>query len=99
MRGQIVRLTLVWMLLLAIAGGQFVISGVDMPRGMRPVLFVFALVMVGIIGFCFMGLGRMPVIARGFAAAAVFWLIVLFGIGMMDPLTRHLWGLGGPSPP
>ncbi len=98
MRGPVIRLTLTWVALLAIAGGEFMLSAVHMPIGMRPTLLIFALAMVALVVFCFMQIGRMPVVARGFGVAAVFWLIVLFGIGMMDPLTRHLSWIQGFSP-
>lgn len=98
MRGQIIRLTLAWILLFAIAGGEYVVSAIHMPLGLRPVLLVFAMGMIAVIAFVFMNLGRMPVVAQGFAVAAVFWLIVLFGLGMMDPLSRYLWGIHGYSP-
>lgn len=98
MRGQIIRLSLVWVLLFAIAGGEFLFSAVHLPIGMRPLLLVFATVMVMLIVFCFMHIGRMPVVARGFGVAAVFWLIILFGLSMADPLTRHMWLVQGFSP-
>jgi len=87
----IIRLTLVWILLFAIAGGEYLVSTIRMPQAVRPVILVFAVAMVAVIAFFFMHLNRMPVLAKGFAVAAIFWLIVLFGIGMMDPLTRHFW--------
>ena len=98
MRGEITRLTLVWVLLFAIAGGEFLFSAAHIPIGTRPLLLVFAGVMVVLIVFCFMHIGKMPVVARGFGVAAVFWLIVLFGVSMADPLTRHMWLVQSYSP-
>ncbi len=44
--------------------------------------------MVFTVGMMFMHLNKAPMVAKGFAVAAVFWLIVLFGMGTMDALTR-----------
>ncbi len=41
---------------------------------------------------------RAPIIARGFAVAAMFWLIVLLGLGTMDIVTRHTWWVHGYTP-
>ncbi|MEO9191774.1 MAG: hypothetical protein ABI224_17480 [Acetobacteraceae bacterium] len=88
MTRSLVKLTLVWVFLMAVAGAEFVVSGVRMEMANRPVLLCFAAVMVATIAFAFMHLGRAPTVAKGFAVAAVFWLIVLFGMGSMDALTR-----------
>ncbi len=37
-----------------------------------------------------MELPKAPNLARVFALAGAFWLVfILFGLGMLDPLTRH----------
>jgi hypothetical protein len=55
-----------------------------------PAAPLVALVMAGVIVMGPMELGRAPNIAHIFAFAGVFWLVlVLFGLGMLDPLTRH----------
>jgi cytochrome c oxidase subunit IV len=38
--------------------------------------------------FGFMRLGRAPSLSRFFAGAAAFWLLVLFGLGSVDFVTR-----------
>ncbi|HYZ62733.1 MAG TPA: hypothetical protein VE650_09785 [Acetobacteraceae bacterium] len=49
-----------------------------------------ALAMMGIVVMGPMELGRAPTLARIFALAGAFWVVfVLFGLGMLDPLTRH----------
>lgn len=98
MIGSVIRLTVVWLVLLAIAGAEYLVSTVNMPLGVRPVILVFAVTMVVLIAIFFMHLLRAPMIAKGFAVAGVFWLIVLLGLGMMDPLTRHLWWVQNYSP-
>ena len=92
------RLGLVWVLLMALAGAEFVVSGRHIPAGSRPLLLVFALAMVAVVAFGFMNLGRAPTIAKAFAVAAVFWLIVLFGMGSMDALTRNWYPVQHSSP-
>lgn len=82
----LLRLDLIWVLLMA--GAEFAVSGLRMAPGVRPVLLAFAPAMVAIVAFGFMNLARAPTIAKGFAVATVFWLIVLFGMGSMDALTR-----------
>ena len=89
MTRSLVKLALAWVFLMAIAGAEFVVSGVRMEMANRPVVLFFAAVMVVTIAFAFMHLARAPLIAKGFAVAAVFWLIVLFGMGSMDALTRN----------
>jgi cytochrome c oxidase subunit IV len=46
------------------------------------------IVMACVVAMVFMRLGRGSPLSRIFAAAAVFWLLVLLGLGTMDPLTR-----------
>lgn len=85
---QLVTLTIVWAFLMAVAGGEFLVSGMEMDMANRPVLLFFAGIMVLTVALMFMHLRKAPMVARGFAVAAVFWLIVLFGLGSMDALTR-----------
>ncbi|MEO8715108.1 MAG: hypothetical protein ABI369_08855 [Acetobacteraceae bacterium] len=88
MTRTLVKLIVAWIFLMAVAGGEFVVSGIRMHMANRPVLLFFAALMVVTIGFVFMNLAKAPTVAKGFAVAAVFWLIVLFGMGSMDALTR-----------
>ena len=88
MTRELIKLTVTWAFLLAVAGGEFLLSGRQIGMTNRPVLLVFAAVMVLTIGMIFMRLPSAPTIAKGFAVMAVFWLIVLFGLGTMDALTR-----------
>lgn len=88
---QLVRLTLAWLLLLLLGGGAFLVSGIHFRPADRPVILVFTFAMVTVIAMAFMKIGRSPMIARGFAVAALFWLIVLLGLSSADILTRNLW--------
>ena len=85
---QLIKLTLTWVFLMAAAGAEFVVSGMQMQMANRPLLLLFAGVMIVAVGFMFMHLNRAPIVAKGFAVGAMFWLIVLFGMGTMDALTR-----------
>ena len=80
------RFLLPWGVLLALVGLEVLLMllhlGVATP-------FV-ALVMVGIIVLGPMRLREAPNLAHIAALAGVFWLVVvLFGLGTLDPLTRH----------
>ncbi|HJS86329.1 MAG TPA: hypothetical protein VJ779_12800 [Acetobacteraceae bacterium] len=89
MTRQLLKLTLTWAFLMAVAGGEFVVSGMQMEMANRPVLLFFAGTMVFTVAMMFMHLATAPVVAKGFAVAGVFWLIVLFGFGAADMLTRN----------
>ena len=60
-------------------------------RSYRPLLLFPALCMVGLVALMFMGVPRGPAIVRGFAVAGLFWLTILLGLGMIDPLTRAIY--------
>jgi caa(3)-type oxidase subunit IV len=82
------RLLLGWIALILLWGLEFGVSFTDMPPSLRPVLLVVASVMLGFVAVFFMHLGGGPILVRGFAVMAIFWMIVLIGLGSMDPLTR-----------
>ena len=84
-----------WVVMMALAGAEFLISGVHMALPNRPVVLAPAGLMVVIVVVVFMRLPRAPVIARGFALVAIFWLILLLGLGSMDALTRNFWWVQG----
>jgi cytochrome c oxidase subunit 4 len=46
------------------------------------------IIMACVVAVCFMNLRRSSPLSRIFAVAGVFWLLVLLGLGTMDPLTR-----------
>ena len=39
----------------------------------------------------FMDVRRGPALVRFFAIAGLFWLAILLGLGMVDPLTRAVY--------
>lgn len=98
MTRRIIMLGLAWVGLLALGGGEYLVSTVHMPLADRPVILVLAVAMLVVVAFAFMNLARAPLIVKGFAVAAMFWLIVLFGLGTMDALTRNMWWVQHYSP-
>ena len=49
---------------------------------------LFGVAMAGTVAMMFMDLRRSNNLTRIFAIAGVFWLIVLLGLGVLDPVTR-----------
>ena len=82
------RLLSAWVLLLALGTGQFAASFLPLSRSERPLLLILSVLMVGVVAVVFMRVGSGPTIVRGFAVAGLFWLILLLGLGSVDPLTR-----------
>jgi hypothetical protein len=80
-----------WLGLMALAAIEFGCGFLPLARPLRPLLLVPALAMVAMVAFLFMRVGTGPAIVRGFAIACVFWLIILVGLGMMDPMTRAIY--------
>jgi cytochrome c oxidase subunit 4 len=80
-----------WLLLLVLAAAEFGGSHLPLPRGLRPLLLVPSVLMAATVALLFMRIRSSPGIARGFAIAGLFWLTILLGLGMMDPLTRAIY--------
>ena len=91
MRSEHRQLVLCWVVLLALAALEFAGTFVPFPRALRPLLLLPACCMAVLVGVMFMDLRRAPMLARGFAIMGLFWLAVLLGLGMVDPLTRALY--------
>ena len=87
------RLLLSWVLLLLLLGSEFGASFLPLARVLRPLVEIGAVLMALLIATMFMEVGSGPVIVRGFAVAAIFWLIVMLGLGSGDPLTRTDYGV------
>lgn len=80
------RLAVPWGIMLGLIGVELLL----MLLHFGPVAPFVALVMAGIVVMGPMELGEAPNAARIFALAGAFWLVfILFGLGMLDPLTRH----------
>lgn len=82
------RLLLSWLLLLLLGGAEFAACFLPLTRSLRPLVMIPGVLMAVVVAVSFMEVGRGPAIVRAFAVAAVFWLIVLLGLGSADPLTR-----------
>jgi hypothetical protein len=85
------RLLFGWLGLLALAAIELACSSLPLARSLRPLLLLPALLMVAIVAWLFMRVEAGPPIVRGFAIASIFWLIILLGLGMMDPMTRAIY--------
>ncbi len=85
------RLLLSWIVLLLLGAAQFAASFLPLGRSLRPLVMVPGVLMVVVVAVSFMEVGKGPTIVRGFAVAAIFWLIVLLGLGSADVLTQTLY--------
>jgi hypothetical protein len=80
------RFGLQWLALIALIGVELVL----MLLRLGPVAPFVALGMAAIVILGPMRLREAPTLAHVVALAGVFWLVVvLFGLGTLDPLTRH----------
>lgn len=82
------RLFRIWLLLVVLGGTEFAVSCLPLPRSLRPLVILPGVVMVATVAIGFMEVKRGIVLVRAFAVAALFWLLVLLGLGSADPLTR-----------
>ena len=82
------RLFRIWLTLLVLGAVEFAASFLPLPRSLRPLVILPAVLMVATVALGFMELKRGSVLARTFAIAAMFWLLVLLALGSADPLTR-----------
>jgi cytochrome c oxidase subunit 4 len=85
------QLVLCWVALLVLAALEFGAAFMHVGRGWRPLLLLPACCMAALVGVMFMDARRGPTLVRGFAIAGLFWLAVLLGLGMVDPLTRAVY--------
>ena len=80
-----------WLALLLLAVAEFGGSLIHIDRSLRPLLLLPALAMVTLVGLAFMRVQSGIAAARGFALAGLLWLLLLLGLGTMDPLTRAVY--------
>jgi hypothetical protein len=86
---------LILLALLMAAALEFGMSFLAIPRGVRPILLLPSVGMAVLVALGFMRLLTAPDIAKGFAVAGIFWLTVLLGLVMTDPLTRAVYAVIG----
>jgi len=81
----VTRLAFAWAVLLALLVLQVVaaLTHVGWAAGL------LAPLMIGIVAFLFMDLGRASALSRIFAMAGLFWLVILVGLTSVDFLARH----------
>lgn len=75
---------LIWLILALLMGVE--LGGAF--AGVGGLLLFPAAIMVLLVGFYFMRVQESGRLARFFALAAMFWLLVLLGLGSLDPMTR-----------
>ena len=103
-RGMVLWLLIAWALGAAFIGLKFGVEWrMDLEKGLFPGanfsvhgpsrsgVAVIAAAMVGIAAFGFMDLRQEGVVVWLFATAALLWLIILLGLGALDPMTRTLY--------
>jgi hypothetical protein len=91
------RALLTWLTLLVLAFAEMGASFIHFDRSLRPLLLLPALAMVALVGLMFMRMQHSIAPARGFALAGLLWLLLLLGLGTMDPLTRAVYPVGTPT--
>lgn len=90
MTAVIVRLIAVASLMIALLAAELAAT-FAFPGWGRGGVAIVAATMVAVAAFGFMGLRQEGATVWLFAAAAVLWLIILLGLGSLDPLTRTLY--------
>ncbi len=91
MSAYFARLVFAWVALLVLLAVEVAASALPLVPSLRPLLLIVALAMAGVIVGFFMELRRGPSAIRLFAASGVIWLIILLGLGSLDPLTRLMY--------
>lgn len=86
----IVRLVAVASLMFALLAAELAAT-FAFPGWGRIGIAIVAANMAGVAAFGFMDLRREGATVWLFAAAAVLWLLILLGLGSLDPLTRTLY--------
>ena len=90
-------MTAVVLRLISVASLMFALLAAELaatfafPGWGRSGVAVIAAAMVGIAAFGFMDLRQEGAVVWLFAAAALLWLIILLGLGALDPMTRTLY--------
>ncbi len=82
------RLVLVWLAMLVLLAGETALALMWPGRFAPGAVLALGLLMVAVVGFAFMRLRGSPKLSHAFVIAALFWVVVLLGLGGMDPFTR-----------
>ncbi|MFO1124107.1 MAG: hypothetical protein U1E25_01660 [Methylocystis sp.] len=97
MTATILRLVAVASLMIALLAAEFAATFVFSGWG-RSGVAIIAITMAAVAAFGFMDLHQGDVTVWLFAAAAVLWLIILLGLGSLDPFTRSLFPTNSMTP-
>lgn len=89
MRRILRPVAIVWLALVALLGVELGGAFIRLGHGFSGLLLLPAGLMVVLVGLYFMRVRASGGLARFFALAAIFWLVVLLGLGSIDPMTRH----------
>jgi cytochrome c oxidase subunit IV len=91
MRQRFRQLMAAFVLLLLLLAIEVGLTFLPLEASARPLVLIPAVLMVLVVGIVFMEVGQGPGIVRLFAAAGLFWLTILLGLGSLDPLTRVMY--------
>ena len=86
---------LTWVGLLLAAALELAVSFLSIPSGVRPILVLPSVGMAILVALGFMRLLGAPDIAKAFAIGGIFWLTILLGLAMTDPMTRAIYAVVG----
>jgi cytochrome c oxidase subunit 4 len=86
---------LTWVALLLAAALEFAVSFLGLSGGVRLILILPSIGMAVLVAVGFMRLPAAPDIAKAFAIGGIFWLTVLLGLAMTDPMTRAVYAVVG----
>lgn len=85
------HLLFAWVVLLLLGCAEFAASFLPLARSLRPLIMIPAALMVVLVSVSFMEVRKGPALIRAFAVAALFWLLILLGLGSVDPVTRTVY--------
>jgi caa(3)-type oxidase subunit IV len=89
------RLVFLWFALLLLGGIEFGLSFLPLSGLARPLVMLPAIPMIVVVAVGFMNVTKGPAIVRAFAVSALFWLLILLGLGSIDALTRIDYAVTG----
>jgi cytochrome c oxidase subunit 4 len=87
-RSPALPLVVAWLALLALLGVNLTLAYLPLGAGSPAIALGVAAVQIAIVAVALMKLGRTAPLTRIFAAAGLFWLLILFGLSGVDYATR-----------
>ncbi len=91
MKWRVLSLLGAYALLLALLAAEYFASFLPLGGHARLALLAVALAMAGVLMTQFMELRRAGAPAVMFVIAAALWLVILLGLGTLDPVTRAMY--------